>query len=190
MWSTLICFSLHFTGAEHVRVLRHSWAMEAWLSASALCPSGNESCGARVAWHAWRVVLRAHTPPVPGVLDAQPITNPIRSSSPRNAVRTPAAPRCRRPRRCMPEPACGVVGNTTSGFGCADSCSALVDTNTHFTSKSYYIQSLCFFFIQWEEKQYDLAVCLSSSSINHWLMPMVTNEHLPLSGGKSVGNDS
>lgn len=62
MWSKLICFSLHFIGAEHVRVLRHSWAMEAWLCVSALCTSGNESCGARVAWHAWRVVLRAHTP--------------------------------------------------------------------------------------------------------------------------------
>lgn len=77
----------------------------------------------------------------------------------------------------------------TNTFGCTDSCSALVDTNTHFTSHSHYIQSLYLFFIQWEEKPCDLAVCLSSSSTNHWLMCMVTDEHLFLSGGMSAGNN-
>lgn len=31
------------------------------------------------------------------------------------------------------------------------------------------------------------AVCLSSSSINHWLMPMVTNEYLPYQKQTSWG---
>lgn len=83
-----------------------------------------------------------------------------------------------------------VVGNTTLGFCCTGSYSALVDMNSHFTSNSYYNWNLWVYLNRRKQKCNDLAVCLSSGSLNHWLMLMVCHrEHPALSGGKSVGND-
>lgn len=74
-----------------------------------------------------------------------------------------------------------------SPWASAPLAATLFDTNTCFTSNFLFMQSLSVvfpcFFIQWEGKQCDLVVYLSSGSINHWLMHMVTNEHLsPVKG--------
>lgn len=104
LWSKVICFSSHLVGAEHIRVLICSWAMEFWWCVRGQCSSGNESWAARLAWCIWRVFLRAQPTPVPGdwFLDAQLIMNHVISSALGNVVKAPAVLQSRCPHGCMP----------------------------------------------------------------------------------------